>query len=127
YSGDPLDLRVVVRSIEDAGTQFGLTGDTVSIGPVAVVETGNGLSIVITERRVGLYTPSFFSNRNIALEKMCFVVVKGLYRHVDTFADTCPEIVLVAAPGLCNPDWPSLGFRNLTRPIWPLDPMTEVR
>lgn len=126
YSGTPLDLRVVVRSLDANGKQFGLTGDTVNIGPVAVVETENGLSIVITERRVGIYTPSFFTNQNVALENMRFIVVKGLYRHVDTFADACREIVLVAAPGLCNPDWPSLGFKNLTRPIWPLDSIAGV-
>ena len=49
------------------------------------------------------------------------IAIKNLYKHTDIFAPLVRHQLYVATPGTSNPDWASLPWKRLPRPIWPLD------
>lgn len=123
FSGQPLDLAVTVRRLARAAHQDGLRGEAVPIGDVAVVGA-EGTDILLTSERANVFTPSLFTRHGIDLAGKRVIGVKALYRYWDAFAPLCAEMHLLATPGACDPNWASLPFRRLPRPIWPLDPDT---
>jgi len=124
-SGDPLDLDVKVRHLERGAVQDWIDDETIPVGDLAVVEA-RGIEIVLTRERAPFYHPSLFTRHGIDIDSKRAICVKGLYRFYDIFAPICSERLLVATPGVCNPDWRALEYRRLPRPVWPLDPVAGV-
>lgn len=119
-SGPPLDLDVVVRHLKRDATQGWIDGERIPIGDVAVIEA-DGIEILLNAKRVGLFSPAMFTDHGISLADKRVIAVKGLYKHTDFFRGICRDQLYLATPGTCNPDWRALGFRRLSRPLWPLD------
>lgn len=120
WSGQPVDLDVKVMDLFENGYQDGLNGEPTHHGRTARVRSGK-LDILLTAERTNLYTPSLFSRHNIDILMKKYVCAKALYRYYDAMKPYCAEIILLATPGACNPDWKSLPLTRIPRPIWPLD------
>ena len=119
-SGPPLDVDAEVLFLKRDAFQDQLADQRVSIGDVAVIRTG-GLEILLTTKRTGVFSPTIFTHHGITLADKQVIGLKNLYRHRDVFRPLTREQLFVATPGLCTPDWASIPFRRIPRPMWPLD------
>ncbi len=119
-SGDPLDLPVRVKALFRDAHQDWVDGETIRIGDLALVETC-GIELLLTRERAAFYSPSFFTRHGVSFDGKRAICVKGLYRFYDLFERICADRLLVATPGVCDPNWTKLPYTRIPRPIWPLD------
>jgi microcystin degradation protein MlrC len=120
-SGPCLDVNAEVLHLKRDAFQDQLESERVPIGDVAVVKA-EGIEIVLTTRRTGVFSPTIFTHHGVTLAKKQVIGLKNLYRHRDVFRPLTREQLFVATPGLCTPDWGSIAFKRIPRPMWPLDP-----
>lgn len=123
-SGRTLDLDVVVKALIPDSHQSTSHGEQKPVGGAAIVST-QGIDIILTRIRNSISSPSFYLNMGIDPASYKFIGIKSLYRYYDLFKPICADMIMVATPGACNPDWPNLPYRRLTRPIWPLDAVSD--
>ena len=97
-----------------------LTNERVPMGDVAVIRVA-GIEILLNTRRVGVFSPTMFTHHGITLADKAVIGLKNLYKHRDVFAPLVREQMFVATPGACPPDWKSIPFKRVPRPMWPLD------
>ena len=100
-------------------------GRALSLGPAALLEL-NGIKVVVGTNRKQCAEPMFFEMFGLDIARARTVVVKsrGHFRAgFDEFFG--PERVIeVDAPGLTSPVLSRFDFKNLPRPVYPLDPDT---
>ena len=121
YSGPCLDVDAEVLHLAPNTWQDQLSNERVPIGDVAVVRV-NGIEVLLNTRRTGVFSPTMFTRHGIALEGKQVIGLKNLFRHTDIFAPLVRGQLYVATPGACPPDWQSIPFKRIPRPMWPLDP-----
>ena len=120
HSGPPLDAEAEVLFLKRDAVQQQLETEFVSLGDIAVVRV-EGIEVMLTTRRVNVFSPSIFEWHGISFAEKQVVSIKNLYKHKDVFQPLTRDQLFVATPGTSNPDWKSLRFERLSRPIWPLD------
>jgi microcystin degradation protein MlrC len=118
-SGDPLDLDVVVTRLARQAKQDYL-GATNDMGDCAAVRAG-GIDIVLNTKRTQTFTPSAFANVGIDPATRRYVVVKSMNHFRAGFEPVAKAILYVAAPGAIDFDYRRIPYRNVRRPIYPLD------
>lgn len=121
HSGPALDVDAEVLFLKREAYQDQLTNERVPIGDIAVIRA-EGIEILLNTRRVGVFSPTLFTHHGITLTDKQVIGLKNLYRHRDVFAPLCRDQLFVATPGACPPEWASIPFRRIPRPMWPLDP-----
>jgi microcystin degradation protein MlrC len=127
-AGATVDLRV--------GGQFGgsepvpLSGQVVSVhddersGPIAVVRAG-GVSAILTTRRAAFHFVRQFTDLGLDPASVDLVAVKIGYLEPDLFA-AAGDHLLALTPGGVNQKLSDLTYRQVVRPIHPLDDPDEV-
>lgn len=120
YSGPSLDVEAEVLFLKRDAYQDQLTNERVPIGDVAVIRV-EGIEILLNTRRVGVFSPTMFTHHGMTLEDKKVIGLKNLYKHRDVFVPLTRDQLFVATPGACPPDWKSLPFKRVPRPMWPLD------
>ncbi len=123
-AGEPLRLRGRVRCITDGaftvtGPMF--TGVRLSIGRTAVLDTGAAL-VVVSEERYEPFDVGCFTHCGIDPAAMRFLLIKSRQHFRAGFEPLAREIVMVAGPGATASDYSLFPWKNLRRPLWPLDP-----
>jgi microcystin degradation protein MlrC len=121
HSGPSLDVDAEVLFVKRDGFQDQLANERVPIGDVAVIRIG-GIEVLLNTRRSGVFSPTMFTHHGITLADKQVIGLKNLYRHRDIFRPLTREQLFVATPGACPPDWASIPFKRIPRPMWPLDP-----
>jgi microcystin degradation protein MlrC len=121
--GEPLPIRGVVRRITDG--RFTLTGPmmtgmTIGMGRTAVLDTGT-LAIVVSEDRMEPFDTGVFTHAGIDPGKKRFILIKSRQHFRAGFEPIAKHVVLVAGPGVCSSNYELFPFKNLRRPIYPLD------
>jgi microcystin degradation protein MlrC len=93
-------------------------------GRTAVIESGSGLTIMLTSLRV----PPFSLRQLTAfgLEPFTFrvLVAKGVHAPVAAYAPVCQNLLRVNTPGVTTADLSRLEFHHRRRPIFPFEPET---
>ncbi|MCC6306323.1 MAG: M81 family metallopeptidase [Rhodobacteraceae bacterium] len=120
-SGPPLDVPAEVLFLRRDAFQNQLETERIALGDIAVLRV-EGIEVMLTTRRVNLYDPSMFALHGIDIATKQVIAVKNLFKQYDLFGPLVRGQLFVATPGTSNPDWTSLPFRRLPRPIWPFDP-----
>jgi len=121
HSGPCLDVDAEVLFLKRDAFQDQLESERVPIGDIAVIRV-EGIEILLTTRRVGVFSPTMFTHHGITLADKQVIGLKNLYKHRDVFAPLVRDQLFVATPGACPPDWASIPFKRIPRPMWPLDP-----
>ncbi len=121
--GRPLSLSGTVKKITDGrftvtGPMF--TGVTMNLGPTAVLDTG-GVEVVVSSLPFEPFDTGCFTHAGIDPSQKKFVLIKSRQHFRAGFEPIAKEIVLVAGPGVCSSDYDQFPFRNVQRPIYPLD------
>lgn len=118
-SGDPLDLRWRVVSLQRDLVMTGLSGTPAQMGDCALL-CARGVSVVVcTRRQQGIHT-DLFTQMGLDPATQRMVVVKSSQHFHASFSAVASRVVYVAAPGSVSPDFTQLPYRKLNRPMWPL-------
>ena len=115
-----LDVDAEVLFLKRDAHQDQLANERVPIGDVAVIRV-EGIEVLLNTKRSGVFSPTMFTHQGITLEDKQVIGLKNLYRHRDVFRPLTRDQLFVATPGSCTPDWASIPFTKIPRPMWPLD------
>jgi len=123
FHGEPVPVTAYVKTLSDGdfvhkGPQF--TGVAGHLGRTAVLVI-DGLKVVVSEYRVQTLDPEVFRAVGVEPTDNKIVVVKSSVHYRAAFEPIAAEIIEVAAPGIANPDLSAYDFKNLRRPMFPLD------
>jgi microcystin degradation protein MlrC len=121
--GEPLELTGVVRAITDgeytiSGPQF--HGMRCYMGRTAVLDTG-AAQIVVIERNQEPWDRGVFTSVGIDPTQARFLLLKSRMYFRPVFLPIAKGLVFCDAPGVGTSDWKLFEYRNLRRPIYPLD------
>lgn len=97
------------------------TGLQVNLGRTAVIDCDNSLTVVVCEQRWEPFDPGCFTHAGIDLLARKYILIKSRQHFRATFESIARHIILAAGPGVCSSDYKQFPFRNLKRPIYPLD------
>lgn len=119
----PLEVTGTIRTISDG--QFIVTGpmatgSRMNMGKTVVLDTGRVLIIVIS-RHVEPYDLGCFYSLGIDPLKKTYLMLKSRIHYRATFMPIARKIIECAGVGVCTSDYSQLTFKNVRRPIYPLD------
>lgn len=127
WHGDPVQIRGTVERITDgrfavdATNHFAqLYGKEVRMGRCAVVNC-DGVLILLTERKTPPGSLEQLRSQGINPEQQRIIVVKSAVAFRGAYAPVAAQIIEVDTPGLCSANLSRFSYRNLTRPVVPLD------
>lgn len=116
-SGDPVDLRVIVRGV-GRGMAQELGGSTMPMGN-AVWLDADGVHLVVNDLRSQTFHPSAFTDLGIDLGAMKAVVVKSSQHFYAGFAPIASEVIHMKGPGAITPDFTIIPFTRRDDNYWP--------
>ncbi len=121
--GEPMTLTGVVRNITDGeytitGPQF--TGMRCHMGRTAVLDTGPA-QLVVTERNQEPWDRGVFESVGIRPERQRYLLLKSRMYYRPVFLPIAKGSVLCDGVGVASSDWTQFRYRNIRRPIYPLD------
>lgn len=134
--GRPLRLAGRVLKVTDGrwvveGPMY--TGVRVDTGPTAVFETrgpnGGGMKIVVTSRHHEPWDAGILSNNGIDPAGCTYILLKSRIHYRAGFQPVQPDLGLhftLDGEGVTTSDNSILTYRNLRRPIFPLDPAAAI-
>lgn len=122
-SGAPIDAMVTVKALVRQATQpFG--GATTPLGDMAWLRIGEtdaeAIDILVNNHRTQSFDPACFSAVGLDPKTCRALVLKSTQHFHAGFAPIAEDILYVKAPGTGSPDYKSLPFTRVTRPLWPL-------
>ena len=97
------------------------TGSPMNLGRTAVLRSG-GVDIVVSERRHEPFDTGCFTHAGIDPATRRYILIKSRQHFRAGFDPIAKNVILVAGAGVCSSDYSMFDFRNLRRPIYPLDP-----
>ncbi|WP_241291080.1 M81 family metallopeptidase [Burkholderia stabilis] len=118
YSGDPIDLRVTVRSVVERHTQS-IMGLEQPLGRAVWVEADNGLDLALISVRTQVLGVDAFTGLGIDFAGKTLVVVKSTQHFQTDFAPRAKAIFHIAAPGALTMDFANLDYRHRDLDYWP--------
>lgn len=120
----PLTLSGTVRTITDGRftiTGPMMTGVKVSCGRTAVLDAGP-LQLVVSEDRTEPVDLGVFTHCGLDPLRAKYIVIHSRQHFRAGFQPIAKTILMTAGPGVCSSDYGQFPYRNLRRPIYPLDP-----
>ena len=96
------------------------TGSKMNMGHTVLLDTGNVLIAVIS-RHIEPYDLGCFSSLGIDPLAKKYLMLKSRIHYRATFMPIAKKIIECAGVGVCTSDYDQLTFKNVRRPIFPLD------
>jgi microcystin degradation protein MlrC len=118
-SGNPVDLTVTVRAIQDEHWQTGLAGHPAPCGRSAWVSTDDGIHLVLISNRQQALGTELFTGLGIDLTALSGIVVKSSQHFHAAFAPLASEVLYVESPGLLRTDFADIPFQHRDLNFWP--------
>jgi microcystin degradation protein MlrC len=97
-----------------------MRGVSAAMGPSALLQIG-GVETVVISNRFQPYDRMFLVHFGVTPEEKSVIAVKSAHHFRAAYGPMAREILLVDAAGITSPDPRKFPFKNLRRPIWPLD------
>ena len=88
-------------------------------GPTAVIRTDDGLSIMLTTRRMPPFSLRQLTAHGILPEQHHLLVAKGVNAPVAAYKEVCKHFIRVNTPGVTTADIEQLQYKNRRRPMFP--------
>ncbi len=121
--GAPITVTGLIRLVSDGKYirkgPMG-TGSEADMGLTAVLRVG-GLDIIVTEKRLQPTDLQLYRSLGIEPTEKRFIVVKSSVHYRAAHEPIAREVIELDTPGLTSPRLAGFGFKNLRRPIFPLD------
>jgi microcystin degradation protein MlrC len=128
FGGEPLELSVELVSKSD-GSYIGggamIGGLQRSFGPTVVARAG-GIEILITTIAQQLLDLQQFKSFGIMPESKQIIALKSMQHFRADFEPIAGQVIVCDSGALCTPNYQRLEYRNVVRPIFPLDPEFEI-
>jgi microcystin degradation protein MlrC len=125
FSGPPVDAEVeVIRCVPNAHQTF--AGAIVPLGDVASIRMGGVEAVLISTRAQAMGT-DLFGNFGIDPKARKILVVKSNQHFHASFSQIAAQVLYAEGDGALPRDYRKLPWRNIERPIWPLDAETAPR
>jgi microcystin degradation protein MlrC len=127
----PLDVTFVSRSdgrftLEDRQSHLvGGAGVNIDMGPCAVVRH-RGIAILLTTHKTPPFDLGQWRSQGIVPERLSFIGVKAAVAHRRAYEPIQGASFTLRTRGPCMSDLHALPYEKLRRPIFPLDPATNV-
>jgi microcystin degradation protein MlrC len=118
-SGLPIDLFVEVISIKDDLT-INFAQSTAHYGKTVAVHADE-IDLIISSLRLQVYSTECFSIMGIDPKSRNILVVKSAVHFRTSFEKISNKIIIVSTTGALCPDFQSVPYKNIKRPIWPID------
>jgi microcystin degradation protein MlrC len=122
FHGDPVTITGRVRVIHDgvyaASTNF--NSGSYRRGPTVVIDCGE-IEVILTSRRCLPFEPNHFRSLGIEPTQRKILVCKTELQHRAGMAAVGRTFIDVDAPGLATQDLQRLPFKEIRRPVYPLD------
>ncbi len=123
--GEPLRVSGTVKSLTDGtwvidGPMY--TGVTVHTGPTAVLDTGR-MQIVIVSQHHEPFDRGIFTANGIDPTTRKYLIIKSRIHYRAGFAPIASHTFTCDGSGVTTSDNSQLVFKDVRRPMYPLDPM----
>jgi len=124
----PVTFDAYVKSISDGTFVFkgpGMRGVPHHMGRAVVLTAGGPLAklrLVVMERGVSQWDPELYRSLGLEPTDARIVQVKSPRAFRAGYEGIFDEVIVVEAPGAASPKLTALPWRDLGRPIYPLDP-----
>ena len=120
-----LEVELVSRSdgrfeLEDLKSQIVVLGRMIDMGPSAVVRH-RGLTILLTSRRLAPMDLGQWRSQGIDPETLSVIGVKAAVGHRRAYDKIASSSYTVRTRGPCTSDLTMLPYKNIRRPVFPLD------
>ena len=128
FKGEPLEVHGTVKRITDGTFTITApmhTGTRICMGPSAVLDTGT-IEILVSSERHEPFDTGCFTHAGVDPAQKNYIVLKSRQHFRAGFEPILKEVVMVSGPGICSSDYSLFPWRNLRRPIFPLDPETTA-
>ena len=120
-SGDPLDLDVTVIGLTEELVDVMGTGK-MPLGRAAAFRIdGTEIDVIANTGRCQTFSPAVFEAFGIDPMAKQLVVVKSMNHFRAGFEPIARGIVYAASPACIDTDYRRVPYKNVRRPIWPLD------
>lgn len=129
FHGNPVAVRVRVKLISDGVFQnrgHMRDGITEDMGRTAVVDA-EGIKIVLTEKKMPPWNLEQLRSVGITPESEKIIVLKSAVAFRAAYEPIASDIIEVNSPGLSSIDLAQFDFKNIRRPIFPLDDMNAAK
>ncbi len=101
------------------------TGARICLGRSAVLDTGP-MEILVTSERHEPFDTGVFTHAGVDPAQKNYIVLKSRQHFRAGFEPILKKVVMVSGPGICSSDYSLFPWKNVRRPIFPLDPETTV-
>ena len=122
--GEPIEVTGVVRRLVEGPFRMEgpmAKGTSIDIGPTAVLGVG-GIDVVINSNRHQVLDRACFRHAGIEPESKAVLALKSAHHFRAAFAPIASRIVVVdEGGGLTSRNFRTLPYRNVRRPVFPLD------
>jgi microcystin degradation protein MlrC len=122
FHGEPLEVTGTVRTITDGIFVYkaGRVGLRVDVGRTAVLDV-DGVEIILTEKSHAPNDPEIFRRNGIEPTEKKILLLKSRGHFRAAYEPFSKEVIEVDAPGLTTPNLKWYKYKNVPRPIFPLD------
>lgn len=123
----PLFLTVEVIRYHDGKILFNgpvLQGVTIDMGECVLLKH-NDIEIIVSSRALAITDIEQFRAFGVEPSKKSVVTVKSRNHHRAAFEPIARKVMLVDAGGIASMQLDKIPYQNLTRPIWPLDHLSN--
>ena len=121
--GEPLKVSGKVKYITN-GTFISNgpmgSGVQMDMGPSTILDIG-GNDVIVSSKRLQPLDLTLYKTLGIKLEEKRYIVVKSSVHFRAAHEPIAAEIIELDTPGLTSPRLSGFGFKNIRRPIFPLD------
>jgi microcystin degradation protein MlrC len=97
-----------------------LRGVQVDMGPTALLRV-DGVRVVVASRALAVTDVNLFHMLGLDPARLTTIALKSRNHHRAAFGPLARQVLLVDAGGIATMRLNSLAYRNLPRPLWPLD------
>ena len=122
-TGKPLKVTGRVKALTDGiykNNGPASRGVTMDMGPSGVLDTGR-VQICVISRQQEPNDTACFTSLGIDPAEKTFLMLKSRIHYRAGFGKLAKQVIECAGTGVCGSDYSKLDFRNVRRPIYPLD------
>src|SRR5690606_14608977 len=92
-----------------------------NMGRAVVVDTDDGITILLTSKRHSPFSLQQLISCNIDPLAFDVIVVKGVHAPVAAYAPVCPTLIRVNTPGFSTADMDQLEYHHRRKPLFPFE------
>lgn len=123
FGGEPIEIEGIITAVSDGdvvrkGSYY--TGTTTSYGPSCVIKVGE-VSIIVATNRVQIDDREQFRIFGIQPETTNILVCKAVNHFRADYEKIGRRLVYAESGGIMSINFRQFPFKNVRRPIWPLD------